>query len=278
MNPNAIDPKYQSRSAPKWPELINQRFPSNQQIVEFILVVRNQMDLTTWSELFSLFKIRLDRNLYLTSLQSDWVSTTWWGILSNGLLCLFSAWNFLTQLFHLEELFLWNFLTQLFHLEELRLLRTMEVSQLLLSPPHLLILHSCHIVPLSILPDLRKQWPQLAIISFSTCNGRDLHKIAHILHNIVSVTSAVWAMLKQWQLSPLHLLSQCSVQELPQCSVHCTLHCTLYKGSQGTRHRRSPHPRINHLWPQDRPWIPTIKPPLSPSQGVSPQTHKYNPI
>ena len=132
----------------------------------------------------------------------------------------------LTQLFHFEELFLWNFLTQLFHLEELRLLRTMEVSQLLLSPPHLLILHSCHIVPLSILPDLRKQWPQLAIISFSTCNGRDLHKIAHILHNIVSVTSAVWAMLKQWQLSPLHLLSQCSVQGIPKRSVHCTLHCT----------------------------------------------------
>ena len=78
-----------------------------------------------------------------------------------------------------------------------------------LTLPHLLILHSCHIVPLSIVPDSRKQWTQLAIISFPTC--RDLHRIApHILHNVAnfSVTSAVWAMLKHWQLSPLHLLVQ----------------------------------------------------------------------
>ena len=49
----------------------------------------------------------------------------------------------------------------------------------------------------------------------------------------------------------------------------------------GTRHRRSTHPRINHLWPQDPPSIRAIKPPTQPvpiSRIVHySQTHKSNP-
>ena len=118
-------------------------------------------------------KIRFDHliGIYIWHLQSDW-----WVPIAGAYFkmdCFVSfaqrktVWNYLTQLFHSSSQSdcwgQWNFHNY--------------------CCPHPICSSCtlvCDIVPLSIVPDLRKQWTQLAIISLPTCTGsRDLHKIAH---------------------------------------------------------------------------------------------------